>query len=338
MNRGGHSSTSTAPLDLTTTTPPTTGAPLGTPHPSVPAHGQSVPAAPGPVTGSGTPTDGTGNGLPSGPPTTVPHPTTTTTVPASGPARFRIAYAVTHLTLQSGTTTPLTYAITNVGGATGYLYLNPCNPNSELWPTPRGLWPAPVDPIASCASTVQRIPLAPGASLTFTHTVAAGHYSGPNLVPAYPGLAVFWPPELPRPSASTAAPGGLAVRITPPASAPFAANRPTAVTAASGTEVVSPFALSNRLPFPVSFEFDGPRTRTRATTPGAGGCVGDPNVHNLTVFRCVYTLAGNATLGLDLDLWATDNLLPPSPPSVLPLAPGVYSIPWNEIPLQLTVT
>ena len=326
----------------TTTSRPriSTSAPSAPKQASGPGPGVSVPPGQSPpdsISGSGTISTGPAPSIPSRTTTTVGE--TTTTVGSSGPGQFRVAFDVASLTLRSGTTATVSYTITNVGDTTGYLYVSPCTSDQELWPTPPGLWPDTVSPNVVCAAAIERIPLAPGASAGFSHKLVAGRYSGANIVPAYPGSILFTPPELSLPRPTTLPLGSLRVTITPPATAPFTANRPTSVTGGSGTEVLAPFSLTNNLPFAASYQFVGPRTRPPTSVgTGGGSCVGDPNVHHFSAFRCTYTVGGSTTIALELDLWATDNLLPPDPPGVLPLAPGAYSIAWNEISLRLTVT
>ena len=330
----GHAPATGSPANGTTTTGPTT--PASTP--SSPRQMSTAPSVPTPSTSGPS---ASSSAVPTGPVVTIPVSPTTTTVPRPTPARLRVTFAEARLTIQSGQSANATYAITNVGGSTGYLFVQQCNGDQQLWPTPRGLWPDTTNPTAEC-NVFRRVPIAPGRSLTFTHKLVAGHYDGTNVVPAYPGTVLFRPPELRAPAASaTAAPGVLPVTITPPATAPFAANRPTAVTAVSGQEVVAPFSLANNLPFPARYRFTGPRTSLAAASPpGAGaGCIGTPTTpHHFVVFVCTYTLSGNTALALQLDLWATDTGQPANGATSSPLAPGVYTVAWNEIQLQLTVT
>jgi hypothetical protein len=321
---------------VTTTTGVSTSSSAPTSPPSTPPTANApAPAGPGPGFSP--------RGIATGPTATVPVAPTSTTVPTATPARFRVTFAQPRITIQSGTSASITYAITNVGGSTGYLYVEQCNGDEQLWPAPKGLWPDTTSPSVSCGAPIEHIAVAPGQSLTFTHKLVAGHYEGTNIVPAYPGTVLFRPPELRAPAVSaTGAPGVLPVTITPPATAPFTANRPTAVTAASGHEVLAPFSLTNNLTFPAQYRFTGPRTTLSATSPppaGLGpGCVGTPAIpHRFVVYICTYTTGGSTTLALQLDLWATDTGQPVSGAGS-PLAPGVYAVAWNEIQLQLTVT
>ena len=63
---------------------------------------------------------------------------------------LRVTFAEARLTIAIRVEPNATYAITNVGGSTGYLFVQQCNGDQQLWPTPRGLWPDTTNPTAEC--------------------------------------------------------------------------------------------------------------------------------------------------------------------------------------------
>jgi hypothetical protein len=273
------------------------------------------------------------------PPPTQPATTTTTLPPSTDASHIVATFTPSKLTLQSGDTAVVHVTFMNKGpwpflwevsdnacgryevDGGGFLQAVRLGQH-PLWPTPQA--------VAVCTYSPPGEVIAPGATKREDVTVLAGQTSDQGkIVPAFPGTTCFSPAMFGiGPDTTYCAPQSVPVTITPPASPPFTANRPTSVTVVAGKEARVPFTLTNELPFAVDYTFDGART---IPSSGADDCL-----TNGGGWECTVHMNAHQSLALILDVWGTENYGPPSKTNKA-LIPGQFDLPWNEKSVHLTV-
>jgi hypothetical protein len=277
----------------------------------------------------------------------APPPTeSTTTVPK--PAHLTVTFDRDRLVIQSGSIETITYTITNDGDWPGELQRGGgCNPATGVWPdaasqTETVLWPVG-NGIDCLALEMETIP--PHESVTRTLAVAAGAYALGGFVPAPPGDTSLGVGSVVDQGGSPEPTARLPVTITPPASAPLTVNHPTAVTAASGAQLMVDFTITNNLPVQVTFVDQGPCSlygdeHCRATTPDgkSTGDVRDPPYATAVkpLYLTNFTLKAHETLTVRAEVAATTSLRDAAGGADLP--PGIYYFDWDGEKVKFTVT